>query len=44
MNNQSINLAMVQEGQAVVYSQYLTGCKDTKDKFLDAESKRKAKN
>lgn len=41
LNNQSVNLQMVTEGQAVVYRQYLSGCFDTKDSFLDAESKAK---
>ena len=41
LNNQSINLQMVAEGQAVVYRQYLSGCLDSKDNFLNAESKAK---
>ncbi|BCL39717.1 thermonuclease family protein [Nostoc sp. MS1] len=31
VNNRSVNLTMVQEGQAVVYRQYLQGCANTKD-------------
>ncbi len=34
---------MVQEGQAVVYRQYLKGCDSTKDQFLQAEADAKAK-
>lgn len=36
--NQSVNLQMVQEGQAVVYPQYLNGCAATKDQYLQAEA------
>ncbi|MGM3308897.1 thermonuclease family protein [Anabaena sp. WFMT] len=43
VNNQSINLTMIQEGQAVVYKQYLSGCIDTKDKFLKSELNAKNK-
>ncbi|ABA24999.1 Excalibur (plasmid) [Trichormus variabilis ATCC 29413] len=32
---------MVQEGQAVVYRQYLKGCTNTKDQFLQAEANAK---
>jgi len=46
INNRSVNLIMVQEGQAVVYRQYLKGCDQrswaerhrTKDQFLQAEA------
>jgi micrococcal nuclease len=38
VGDRSINLNMVQEGQAVVYRQYLKGCASTKDQFLQAES------
>ncbi|WP_414756195.1 thermonuclease family protein [Anabaena sp. CCY 9910] len=38
VNNRSVNLTMVQEGQAVVYRQYLKGCANTKDQFLQAEA------
>ncbi len=37
VGNQSINLQMVQEGMAVVYSQYLNGCAATKNQYLQAE-------
>src|SRR6476646_10301796 len=40
-NGQSVNLQMVQEGRAVVYRQYLSGCADTKDRYLQAEAKAK---
>lgn len=43
VNNRSINLTMVQEGQAVVYRQYLQGCAKTKDQFLQAETDAKSK-
>jgi micrococcal nuclease len=38
INNRSVNLTMVQEGQAVVYRQYLKGCDSTKEQFLQAEA------
>ncbi|MBD2214501.1 thermonuclease family protein [Nostoc linckia FACHB-104] len=38
VGDRSINLSMVQEGQAVVYRQYLKGCANTKDQFLKAEA------
>ncbi|MBD2255678.1 thermonuclease family protein [Nostoc parmelioides] len=38
INNRSVNLTMVQEGQAVVYPQYFQGCASTKDQFLQAEA------
>lgn len=38
VGDRSININMVQEGQAVVYRQYLKGCASTKDQFLIAES------
>ncbi|WP_036487339.1 thermonuclease family protein [Myxosarcina sp. GI1] len=41
--NQSINLTMVKEGHAVVYHQYLNGCKLTKDSYLAAENNAKQK-
>jgi micrococcal nuclease len=41
VNNCSVNLTMVQEGQAVVYRQYLKGCDSTKDQFLQAEASAK---
>lgn len=43
INNRSINLLMVKEGQAVVYKQYLQGCANTKDQFLQSENEAKSK-
>jgi micrococcal nuclease len=37
----SINLALVQEGQAVVYRQYLGGCPELRDRLLSAEAQAK---
>ena len=37
-NNQSVNLQMVKEGHAVVYTQYLNNCAQTKQQFLQAEA------
>jgi micrococcal nuclease len=37
----SINLALVQEGQAVVYRQYLGGCPEIRDRLLSAEASAK---
>lgn len=42
LGNQSVNLMMVKEGQAVVYRQYLSGCANTQDQYLQAESQAKA--
>lgn len=39
--NLSINLAMVQEGQAVIYRQYFGGCRQDKEKYEQAESRAK---
>ncbi|BAY14027.1 thermonuclease family protein [Calothrix sp. NIES-2098] len=44
VGDRSINLNMVQEGQAVVYRQYLKGCASTKDQFLKAEATAKQQN
>ena len=41
--NESINLAMVKEGQAVIYRQYFDGCKATQKQFNQAESQAKQK-
>ncbi|PSF33908.1 micrococcal nuclease-like nuclease [Aphanothece hegewaldii CCALA 016] len=41
--DRSINLTMVQEGQAVVYHQYLNNCKDLKDNLLVAENSARAR-
>ncbi|MBD3886613.1 thermonuclease family protein [Phormidium tenue FACHB-886] len=35
--NQSINLQLVREGMAVVYTQYLEGCPDSREQLLSAE-------
>jgi len=43
MNNRSVDLTMVQEGQVVVYRQYLQGCNSTKQQFLHAEVDAKSK-
>jgi micrococcal nuclease len=42
LGNQSVNLRMVKEGQAVVYTQYLSGCANTQDQYLAAEAQAKA--
>jgi micrococcal nuclease len=42
LGNQSVNLMMVKEGQAVVYPQYLSGCSETKEQYLQAETQAKA--
>lgn len=42
LSNQSVNLRMVAEGQAVVYRQYLSGCAATKDQYLAAEAQAKS--
>jgi micrococcal nuclease len=39
----SVNLALVQEGQAVVYRQYLSGCPELRDRLLAAEAQAKQK-
>ncbi|MEP0755200.1 thermonuclease family protein [Trichocoleus sp. Lan] len=41
--NQSVNLQMVKQGQAVVYRQYLTGCASTKNQYLQSEAQAKQK-
>ncbi|WP_208766816.1 thermonuclease family protein [Nostoc flagelliforme] len=41
LGNQSVNLQMVREGQAVVYTQYLGNCAVTKDEYLKAEAQAK---
>ncbi|MHC5762348.1 thermonuclease family protein [Nostoc sp.] len=38
VENRSVNLNMVQEGQAVVYRQYLKGCPQSKDSLLQGEN------
>lgn len=42
LGNQSVNLMMVKEGQAVVYTQYINNCAVTKDQYLAAEAQAKA--
>jgi micrococcal nuclease len=39
----SISLALVQEGQAAVYRQYLSGCPELRDRLLSAEAQAKQK-
>lgn len=39
--NRSVNLQLVREGQAVVYRQYLNGCADNKEQYLQAEARAK---
>lgn len=39
--NSSVNLQLVQEGKAVVYHQFLSGCAPTKNQYLQAEAKAK---
>ncbi len=43
VGKQSVNLQMVQEGQAAVYRQYLNGCAATKDQYLQAETQARQK-
>jgi micrococcal nuclease len=43
LGNQSVNLQMVRDGQAVVYTQYLDNCAVTKDEYLKAEAQAKKK-
>ncbi|MBD1848096.1 thermonuclease family protein [Cyanobacteria bacterium FACHB-63] len=43
VDGQSINLTLVQEGQAVVYREYLNGCAETKSQYLQAENVAKQK-
>lgn len=38
VDGQSINLALVQEGQAIVYREYLNGCAETQSQYLQAEN------
>jgi micrococcal nuclease len=41
--NTSINLLLVQEGYAVVYSQYLKGCPELRERLLSAEASAKSR-
>lgn len=43
VDGQSINLSLVQEGQAVVYREYLNGCAETQSQYLQAENVAKQK-
>ncbi|MHC0067667.1 thermonuclease family protein [Nostoc sp. UIC 10890] len=38
VSNRSVNVSMVQEGQAVVYRQYLKGCPESRDSLLQGEN------
>lgn len=38
VENCSVNLKMVQEGQAIVYRQYLKGCPESRDSLLQGEN------
>lgn len=42
VNGRSLNLQLVQEGQAVVYPQYLKGCASTQNQYLQAEQQARA--
>lgn len=42
VGNRNINLAMVKEGFAVVYNDYLSGCPTTKNLYLAAENQAKS--
>ena len=39
----SVNLALVQEGQAAVYRQYLTGCPELRERLLSTEASAKSR-
>jgi len=41
LESQSVNLRMVTQGQAVVYTQYLSGCAATQNQYLQAENQAK---
>lgn len=41
--NLSINLALVQEGQAVVYREYLSACPELRERLLKAEANAKSR-
>jgi len=43
VGNQSVNLQMVKQGQAVVYRQYLSACSATQAQYLQAEAQAKQK-
>lgn len=42
-DNLSINLTLVQEGQAVVYREYLSACPELKERLLKAEANAKSR-
>ena len=41
-NGRSINLQLVEEGEAVVYDEYLDACANTRKQYLEAEAQAKA--
>jgi micrococcal nuclease len=43
VGNSSINLALVKEGQAAVYRQYLSRCPELRDRLLSAEASAKSR-
>ena len=43
-NGASVNLQLVQEGQAVVYDQYLDACESREQEYLDTETRAKPGN
>ncbi|PSO81668.1 MAG: nuclease [Cyanobacteria bacterium QH_9_48_43] len=42
-NGVSVNLQLVQEGQAVVYDKYLDACESRQQKYLDTEARAKSR-
>ena len=43
LGGRSVNLQMVAQGQAAVYTQYLSGCAATQNQYLQAENQAKQK-
>ncbi len=43
LGERSVNLQLVKEGQAVVYTQYLNNCASTKEQYIKAEAQAKRK-
>jgi len=41
LGSRSVNLQMVAQGQAAVYTQYLSGCAATQNQYLQAENQAK---
>lgn len=41
LGNQPVNRLLVQEGMAVVYPQYINGCKDTQSQYWQAQAQAK---